>query len=57
MRASEIRTMSVTPLRNNFGGRGMLPTSAMPGYPRGPQFLRTITQLSSMSKFSSLMRE
>jgi hypothetical protein len=31
MRASEMRTMSVMPLRNTFGGSGMLPTSAMPG--------------------------
>ena len=31
MRASEIRTMSVMPLRSTFGGSGMLPASAMPG--------------------------
>ena len=31
MRASEIRTMSVTPFFRSLGGSGMLPTSAMPG--------------------------
>ena len=31
MRASEMRTMSVMPLRRIFGGSAMLPTSAMPG--------------------------
>jgi hypothetical protein len=31
MRASEMRTRSVTPRFNSFGGSGMLPTSAMPG--------------------------
>jgi len=31
IRASEMRTMSVTPRRNSFGGIGMFPTSAIPG--------------------------
>ncbi len=31
MRASEMRTMSVTPWASSFFGKPMLPTSAMPG--------------------------
>ena len=31
MRASEMRTMSVTPSFSSLGGRPILPTSAMPG--------------------------
>ena len=50
MRASEMRTMSVMPLRSTLGGSGMLPTSAMPGYPFGPQPLSTMMQFSSMSR-------
>ena len=56
IRASDIRTISVMPFLRIFGGRPILPTSAIPGYPRGPQFFRTITQVSSISRLSSLMR-
>jgi hypothetical protein len=31
MRASDTRTMSVTPFFSSLGGSGMLPTSAIPG--------------------------
>jgi len=35
IRASEMRTMSVTPFFRSFGGSGMLPTSACRGSPSG----------------------
>jgi DNA-directed RNA polymerase subunit beta len=56
IRPSEIRTMSVMPRRSSFGGSGMLPTSGIPGYPRGPQFFSTITLDSSTSSASSSIR-
>lgn len=34
--------MSVIPFFRTFGGKPMSPTSAMPGYPFGPQFFRTM---------------
>ena len=34
----------------------MLPTSAMPGYPLGPQFFSTMTLSASMASFGSSMR-
>ena len=46
--------MSRTPSRSSFWGIGMLPTSAMPGYPLGPQCFSTMMQLLSMSRLSSL---
>ena len=56
MRASLMRTMSVMPFLSTLGGKGILPTSAMPGKPLGPQFFSTSTQVSSTSKFSSSIR-
>ena len=56
MRASEIRTMSVTPCFRIFAGSAKLPTSGNPGYPLGPQFLSTSTQDGSTSSFGSSMR-
>ena len=50
MRASEMRIMSRTPFSSSLRGRPMFPTSAIPGYPFGPQFCRTRMQLSSTIK-------
>lgn len=43
-------------LLQELGGKIMLPTSAIPGYPFGPQFFRTITQVSSVSSALSSIR-
>ena len=36
MRASDMRTMSLTPRSNSFRGKGMKPASGIPGPPMGP---------------------
>ena len=43
MRASETRTMSVTPWASSFFGIGTCPHSGMPGPPRGPELRSTST--------------
>ncbi len=56
MRASEIRTMSLTPWARSLAGIGIIPSSGMPGKPLGPQFLSTRTQSASTSRAGSSIR-
>ena len=55
MRASLMRTMSVTPARSSRVGMGRWPDSGMPGAPTGPPFCRTSTSSGSISSAGSSM--
>ena len=55
MRASEMRSMSVTPWRRSLAGIGSWPHSGMPGPPLGPPFLSTSTVEASTGRSSSSM--
>ena len=50
MRASEIRSKSLTPSLRSFAGIGRCPHSGMPGAPIGPAFRSTITLDASQSR-------
>ena len=48
VRASETRTMSVTPAERSLLGIGIWPHSGMPGPPLGPLFRSTSTTASAI---------
>ena len=56
MRASEIRTRSLTPFRRSLAGMGAAPHSGIPGAPLGPTRFRTSTLVSSTGRLGSSMR-
>jgi phage/plasmid-like protein (TIGR03299 family) len=56
IRASEIRTISVTPASIKFFGTGIIPHSGIPGTPTGPQSRNTKTESFVIFKVGSSIR-
>ena len=56
MRASEMRTMSLSPFEPSFFGIGSAPASGMPGAPTGPALRSTITDCGVTLRLGSSIR-